>query len=573
MELINPNKYNWKFPDNETKEILEKVINWFESRGKVKLLKDDFDRVWYADFLEFVKENQIFYKFLTPTEYGDGTTRWDTWRNSALNEILGFYGLAYWYTWQVSILGLGPIWMSDNEKVKKRTAQMLKEGGIFAFGLSEREHGADIYSTEMKLSKIEDDKYTARGSKYYIGNGNKASFVSVFGKSDPHFYPEDKRFGDYAFFVAETTHEKYECVQNVIALTSYVAEYRLNEYPISDEEILSKGREAFDTALNTVNIGKFNLGFASVGEATHCFYEAMNHASHRILYGNPVTKFPHIRTLFIEAYCRLIGMRLFALRSIDYFRTATAEDRRYLLYNPMVKSWVTLQGDDVMNLLFDVISAKGFEKNTFFAMAKRDMRGQSKLEGTVHVNLALVIKFMDNYFFNQKEYPEVPNVAEARHDDFLFNQPPTKGLRKIQFHDYREIYSKFDRPNIKKFRRVISTFKMMMKIAPPSDSQKKNFDFLLNIGKMFAQVVYGQLMLETLKYNPIDTDVLDEIFEIIIKDFSTFALKMRDKPQINLIQRFFCSRMIIRPHTDEERSKRIWKNHIAPIKDLYEMNA
>ena len=26
---------------------------------------------------------------------------------------LAFYGLAYWYTWQVTILGLGPIWMGS----------------------------------------------------------------------------------------------------------------------------------------------------------------------------------------------------------------------------------------------------------------------------------------------------------------------------------------------------------------------------------------------------------------------------------------------------------------------------
>ena len=49
-----------------------------------------------------------------------------------------FTGLQYWYTWQVTILGLGPIWMGNNEKVKARTAGLLEEGGIFAFGLSEQ---------------------------------------------------------------------------------------------------------------------------------------------------------------------------------------------------------------------------------------------------------------------------------------------------------------------------------------------------------------------------------------------------------------------------------------------------
>jgi len=30
----------------------------------------------------------------------------DTWRICEFAEILGFYGLQYWYTWQVSVLGL-----------------------------------------------------------------------------------------------------------------------------------------------------------------------------------------------------------------------------------------------------------------------------------------------------------------------------------------------------------------------------------------------------------------------------------------------------------------------------------
>jgi len=34
----------------------------------------------------------------------DPDYRWDTWRNCEFNEILAFYALHYWYTWQVSIL-------------------------------------------------------------------------------------------------------------------------------------------------------------------------------------------------------------------------------------------------------------------------------------------------------------------------------------------------------------------------------------------------------------------------------------------------------------------------------------
>jgi hypothetical protein len=46
-----------------------------------------------------------------------------------------------------------------------------------------------------------------------------------------------------------------------------VAEYALNGYPITDDDILSTGRDAWDAALNTVNVGKFNLGWGAIGIA------------------------------------------------------------------------------------------------------------------------------------------------------------------------------------------------------------------------------------------------------------------------------------------------------------------
>jgi hypothetical protein len=91
----------------------------------------------------------------------------------------------------------------------------------------------------------------------------------------------------------------------------------------------------------------------------------------------------------------------------------------------------------VINLLWDVIAAKGFEKDTFFEMAARDIRALPKLEGTVHVNIALIVKFMPNYFFNPAEYPTIPRRDEPKDDTFLWDQGPARGLGQIRFHDFR----------------------------------------------------------------------------------------------------------------------------------------
>ncbi|MCF7827164.1 MAG: acyl-CoA dehydrogenase [Candidatus Marinimicrobia bacterium] len=561
--LLNPTDYSPKHKDQDFQEIIQKTINFFESKGLQKIREDDINHIWYADFLEFIKKEKIFARLLTPDTCGKGTYRWDTWQIAHFNEILGFYGLAYWYTWQVSILGLGPIWMSTNEALKQRAADLLESGEVFAFGLSEKEHGADIYSTEMTLSPQPDGTYLANGSKYYIGNGNIAKMVSTFGKLSDS--------GDYVVFVANYQHEKYSCVKNVVVSQSYVAEYTLDDYPIGEEDILHKGQAAWDAVLNTVNIGKYNLGWASIGMCTHAFYEAINHASQRQLYKMHVTDFSHVKHMFVDAYTRLVAMKLMALRAADYMRVASSEDKRYLLYNPVVKMKVTTQGEAVIDLLWDVIAAKGFEKDTFFDMVTRDIRALPKLEGTVHVNIALILKFMANYFFKPKDYPVVDQQSQARNDDFLFKQGPARGLGKIQFHDYKTVYQSVQLPNVKIFKKQIRLLKILLMVARPDKEQTKDIDFIMALGELFTLVVYGQLVLENARIYAVEDDIIDQIFDFMVRDFSTHALQLYSKTSSTRSQMRLCSMMIKKPAINPERFLRVWEDHVFAAREDYVM--
>ncbi len=563
MILFHPHKNLRRDTDPKTQEIMAKTVAFFENKGKLKLKQDDHERVWYRDFLDFLAKEKIFSHLLTPSKYGTPECRWDNYRNCEFNEILGFYGLPYWYTWQVTILGLGPLWMSKNEEIKKKTATLLAEGGIFGFGLSEKEHGADLYSSEMALTPLGSGQYLAKGRKYYIGNGNEAALLSTFGKLTDS--------GDYVFFAVDPKREKFELVKNVVNSQSYVAEYALHGYKVSENEILSKGQEAWDSSLNTVNVGKFNLGWTSIGMCTHAFYESINHASHRRLFGHAVTEFAHIQQLFTDSYARLCAMKLFASRASDYMRTASADDRRYLLYNPMVKMKVTTQGEEVINQLWDIIAARGFEKDMVFESVARDIRALPKLEGTVHVNMALIIKFMKNYFFSPSEYPEIGTQNQAKDDTFLFNQGATKGLSKIRFHDYRKVYSSVDLPNIAIFRKQIRLLKSLLMVAKPSKKQTEDFDFLLILGELFTLVVYGQLLIESAKLNSVDDDLLDQIFDFMVRDFSKFALQLYSKTSSTKLQQLLCLQMIRKPTVNVERAERIWKTQVETLKDQYRM--
>ncbi|MCV7193634.1 acyl-CoA dehydrogenase [Mycolicibacterium brumae] len=631
--FLNPHTPDFAEFDERTRDIFLATIAFFEDHGKAWLKQQDRDRVWYAEFVEFLKKKRVFATFLTPASEADGDPdkRWDTARNAKYSEILGFYGMQYWYVWQVTILGLGPIWQSGNTAARKRAAQLLEAGEIFAFGLSEQDHGADVYSTDMVVTP-DGDGYRATGGKYYIGNGNLARMVSTFGRrSDKPILDSataldggkpDEDFEGYLFFAADSQHPNYKLRKKVVDAQMYVAAFDLEDYPVADEDILHTGKEAFHAAINTVNIGKFNLGFGAVGNCEHALYEAVTHAENRVLFGQRVTEFPQIRTMFAECYARLAGMSLYSQRAIDYLRSASAEDRRYLLFNAIEKMTVTRQGETVITTLSDIIAARGFESDTFFTMAMLGAVGLPRLEGTVHVNMALSLKFMPNYMFGpadaglialsslpvahvpagavrtvagglrsvgtaavprlarlpfapsalQRTAPEIPRRRDFGNDDFLFEQGPSRGLSKIVFGDWRSALQRFAHvPNVAVFLEQADGFQTLLAAAAPTPEQQQDVDFLFCIGELFTLLPYAQLILEQAALADTDTDVLDQLFEVLVTDFSRHATTLHCKPTATPAQKKLALTLIAEPVGDRQRFERVVRA-VRALANAYEMS-
>ena len=554
--LLNPASYDAGEFDSATQRLLRATIDWFEAKGKVRLTTETRGDTWYADFVEFLAGERALATLLTPARDagGDPDKRWDTSRNAVFNEILGFYGLPYWYAWQVTILGLGPVWQSENVAARRRAAQLLEDGALFAFGLSEREHGADIYSTDMVLTPDGEGGFRANGGKYYIGNGNVARMVSVFGRRD------DVEGADgYVFFAADSCHDAYKLIKNVVHSQMYVSAFDLEDYPVRAEDVLHTGVAAFEAALNTINVGKFNLGFCAIGMAEHCFYETVTQAENRVLYGKRVTEFGQVRRILSEAYARLLATKLYGARAIDYVRSATLDDRRYLLFTPINKMRVTMEGERIVSLLGEVISAKGFERDSYFEAAKNIIGGLPKLEGTVHVNLALALKFLPNYLFGAERVEPVPARRDAADDAFLFAQGPTRGLGKIRFGDWRPIFDAFaDVPNVARFREQADALIALLQGAPLTAEQAStDLDFQQALAQLFTLVPYGQLILEQAQLSDASQEVVDLVFEWLVRDFSTLALDLHGKASSTPEQQQWVLDSIRKPVIDAAREERI----------------
>ena len=569
--LLNPATYDAAEFDDATRRLFRTTIEWFEAKGKVAVMAETRSDEWYADFIEFLRRERAFATLLTPARDagGDADKRWDTRRNAVFNEILGFYGLPYWYAWQVTILGLGPIWQSDNDAARLRAAELLEDGAIFAFGLSERDHGADIYSTDMILTPEGEGGFRASGSKYYIGNGNLAGMVSVFGRRADVEGPDG-----YVFFAAESSQPAYKLISNVVRGQMYVSAFELDEYPVRAEDVLHTGVEAFEAALNTINIGKFNLGFCAIGMSEHCFFETVTQAENRVLFGKRVTEFGQVRRILTEAYGRLVAAKLYGARAVDYVRSASRDDRRYLLYTPINKMQVTTEGERIVRLLAEVISAKGFERDSYFASAKNIIDGLPKLEGTVHVNRALTLKFLPNYMFGT-EALEAPGPRRDPDDDaFLFAQGPTRGLSKIAFPDWRPVFDRFaELPNVSCFREQAELLvRLIEEVNLTTEQMTEDLDFQQSLSQLFTLLPYGQLILEQAELAEVEPDILDLVFETLVRDFSATAIELHGKSSSTEAQQGWALDSVRKPIVDELRDTRVYAE-VRALSGAYVMPA
>src|SRR5207253_3679933 len=138
-----------------------------------------------------------------------------------------------------------------------------------------------------------------------------------------------------------------------------------------------------------------------------------------------------------QAYVRLAAMKLYAYRALDYVHAASAGDRRYLLFCAVQKAKVSTEAVKVMALLSECVGAKGFESDTYFEMALRDVQLIPGLEGSTHINLALAAQFIGRYFARAQTALADPNSliaadGAAGENPYLM-EARTGGLNAIAF--------------------------------------------------------------------------------------------------------------------------------------------
>lgn len=202
----------------------------------------------------------------------------------------------------------------------------------------------------------------------------------------------------------------------------------------------------------------------------------------------------------------------------------------------------------------------------------RDAVMTPRLEGTTHVNMALINKFMVPYFFNPGDFPEIPKRNDIADDAYLFKQKAGK-LKEVVFDDYRKCYEGMNQVNVLKFREQVEELRKFLAKNTPSPEQGKNVDYMIALGELLTMSTYAQLILENVKIYQIEDEVVEEIFAFMIRDFANYALIFRSTFVQRDDQIQSINRMIIDPVLDIARFEMIWETKVLALKNEYVDNA
>jgi hypothetical protein len=133
----------------------------------------------------------------------------------------------------------------------------------------------------------------------------------------------------------------------------------------------------------------------------------------------------------------------------------------------------------------------------------------------------------------------------------------------------------FDRfaeiPNVARFRESADALVDLVQAAPLTDEQmSSDLDFQQSLAQLFTLVPYGQLILEQAELDGTEADLVDLIFEWLVRDFTTWAIDLHGKASSTEGQQQWVLDNIRKPVTDPERDQRVYAE-VRALADAYVM--
>ena len=255
---------------------------------------------------------------------------------------LGFAGTA---------LGTFPILLYGSDEQKKKYLPDIAKGKrLAAFCITEAEAGSDAGSIKTNAKK-DGDYYILNGTKQWITNAGEAEVYTVIAMTDK---TKGAR-GASAFIVEKGTKGmEFGAKEKKLGIrASATREVIFTDCKIPKANLISKEGMGFIVAMKTFDNSRPGVAAQAVGIAQGAFDAALDYATKRIQFGQPISSFQAIQHMLAD-----MAMQIEAARAIVYStaRMVDAGIKDIAKESSMAKCYA---GDVAMKVTTDAVQIFG----------------------------------------------------------------------------------------------------------------------------------------------------------------------------------------------------------------------
>lgn len=202
-----------------------------------------------------------------------------------------------------------PVLLAGTDEQKKMYCDILNNGGLAAFALTEPGAGSDAGGVSTRaVHNKEESTYTLNGTKMFITNGGLAEIFLVFANT--------RKTGGIrgltAFIVPKDTPGfSVGKKENKMGIRpSNTTELVLQDVVIPESYRVGREGEGFRIAMNTLDSARPFVGAVSVGIAQAALDCAVKYAKERRQFGQPIASFQMVQGMLADMAMKVETARL-----------------------------------------------------------------------------------------------------------------------------------------------------------------------------------------------------------------------------------------------------------------------
>ncbi|MFE6618158.1 acyl-CoA dehydrogenase family protein [Streptomyces sp. NPDC057740] len=295
-----------------------------------------------------------------------------------------------------TFLGAAPVWVAGTPEQAARLAGHVRTGEPVCWGLTERDHGADLLASEFAaVADPDGDGWRLTGEKWLINNATRSTLACVLARTDPmgggrgfSLFLVDKRQ------LPEGSWRNLPKVRTHGIRGADISGFALNGAPVPADALVGEQGDGVAVVLKTLQLTRIACTALSLGAADHALRIARDFATGRELYGRRLADVPHVRRILGRAAAAALTVEAVSVLSARSVHTLPGE---LSAISALTKAYVPTLTQETLTSLGELLGVRGFLTSPpggGFAKLERDHRICAIFDGSTVVNRAALLNQM-----------------------------------------------------------------------------------------------------------------------------------------------------------------------------------